>query len=140
MELGLMNVEYRFYKALNSSKRRVVNSSHWNWLFSQRCAKEHLTFSVLLEPRPLLCQLLTATGPRKNHFCAEVCAYNRVLSMASFKANWMNRCLGDSTFNSTDTMQGQIYPYMGPLIPAQAVQPEFLSMYIHNNDSDAHSA
>ena len=54
--------------------------------------------------------------------------------MASVVAKWVKRGPGASNFNPTMTIQGEMYHYMGPMMPAEGRAPSYASVYIHDTD------
>ncbi|CDF35745.1 ATP dependant DNA Helicase Pif1 [Chondrus crispus] len=59
--------------------------------------------------------------------------------MASVVAKWVNRGPGTSNFNPTMTMQGDMYHYMGPMMPSEGRAPSYASVYIHDSDYATHT-
>ena len=133
-DLGMIRIECSHCKAVHFLQERIVSSSAARPIFSPCCGKGKLSLPLLPDPPALLRSLLTDDTPRSRLFRKNIRAYNSELSMASVVAKWVNRGPGPSNFNPTMTMQGGMYHYMGPMMPAKGRAPSYVSVYIHDTD------
>ncbi|CDF38585.1 ATP dependant DNA helicase [Chondrus crispus] len=133
-DLGMVHIECSHCKALHFVQERIVSSSAARPMFSTCCGKGKLSLPLLTDPPALLRSLLIDDTPRACRFRKNIRAYNSALSMASVVAKWVNRGPGTSNFNPTMTMQGEMYHYMGPMMPSEGRAPSFASVYIHDTD------
>ncbi|CDF40018.1 unnamed protein product [Chondrus crispus] len=121
-------------KALHFVQERLLSSSAARPMFSTCCKKGKLSLPLLPDPPALLRSLLIDDTQRSRRFRKNIRAYNAALSMASVVAKWVNRGPGPSNFNPTMTMQGEMYHYMGPMMPSEGRVPSYASVYIHDTD------
>ncbi|CDF36188.1 ATP dependant DNA helicase PIF1 [Chondrus crispus] len=119
-------------KALHFVQERLLSSSAAGPMFSTCCEKGKLSLPLLTDPPALLRSLLIDDTQRSRRFRKNIRAYNAALSMASVVAKWVNRGPGSSNFNPTMTMQGEMYHYMGPMMPSEGRVPSYASVYIHD--------
>ncbi|CDF39624.1 Helicase-like protein [Chondrus crispus] len=130
----MVHIECSHCKALHFVQERIVSSSAARPMFSTCCGKGKLSLPLLTDPPALLRSLLIDDTPRARGFRKNIRAYTSALSMASVVAKWVNRGPGTSNFNPTMTMQGEMYHYMGPMMPSEGRAPSFASVYIHDTD------
>ncbi|CDF37017.1 ATP dependant DNA helicase [Chondrus crispus] len=130
----MVHIECSHCKALHFVQERIVSSSVARPMFSTCFGKGKLSLPLLTDPPALLRSLLIDDTPRARRFRKNIRAYNSALSMASVVAKWVNRGPGTSNFNHTMTMQGEMYHYMGPMMPSEGRAPSFASVYIHDTD------
>ncbi|CDF40386.1 ATP dependant DNA helicase [Chondrus crispus] len=133
-DLGMVHIECSHCKALHFVQERIVSSSAARPMFSTCCGKGKLSLPLLTYLPALLRSLLIDDTPRARRFRKNIRAYNSALSMASVVAKWVNKGPGTSNFNPTMTMQGEMYHYMGPMMPSEGRAPSFASVYIHDTD------
>ncbi|CDF33944.1 ATP dependant DNA helicase PIF1 [Chondrus crispus] len=133
-DFGMICTDCSHFKALHFVQERIVRSSAARPMFSTCCGKVKLSLPLLLDPLALLRSLLIDDTPRSRRFRKNIRAYNAALSMASVVAIWVNRGPGPSNFNPTMTTQGEMYHYMGPMMPSEGRAPSYASVYIHDTD------
>ena len=130
----MIRIECSHCKALHFVQERIVSSSAPRPMFSTCCGKGKLSIPFLPDRPALLRSLLIDYTQRSRRFRKNNRVYNSMLCMASVVAKWVNRGPGLSNFNPTMTMQGEMYHYMGPMMPSDARAPSYASDYIHDTD------
>ena len=85
-----------------------------------------------LDPLPQeLLKYTTGDTPQSRHFLSNIRKYNSCFQMTSFGATSV---INQPGFQSTFTVQGQIYHRAGSLLPLPNQQPKFLQLYFIGND------
>ena len=130
----MIHSEFSHCKALHFVQERIVSSSAARPIFSPCCGRGKLSLPLLPNPPTLLRSLLFDDTPRSRRFRKNIRAYNSALPMASVVAKWVNRGPGPSNFNPTMMIQGEMYHYMGPMMPCEGRVPSYGSVYIHDTD------
>ena len=130
----MIRIEFSHCKALHFVQERIVSSSVARSTFSTCCRKGKLSLPLPPDPPALLCSLLIDRTPRSHRFLKKIRAYNAALSMASVVAKWVNRGPSPFNFNPTMNMQGEMYHYMGPMMPSEGRAPSYASVCIHDTD------
>lgn len=51
--------------------------------------------------------------------------------MGSVSADWVIRGPGTLSLNHSKTLRGQLYHYLGSLVPSKGLTPSFMSIYFH---------
>ncbi|CAG8661536.1 18179_t:CDS:2 [Rhizophagus irregularis] len=102
--------------------------------FAVCCAGGKVGLPPLLRPPPYLMNLYTSLEPEANAFRRNVRSYNSLLACTSFGAdvNGEFQRSGLSNF----TIHGQVYHFIGSLLPNEGEAPKFAQLYIYDTENE----
>ncbi len=80
------------------------------------------------KPLHLLQELLTSNLRKERHFRKYIRSYNAAMAMASYRANFVSRGIGSSSYSPTVSVHGCMYHEIGALLPRNGVKPRFASV------------
>ena len=119
---------------------RDQKSSRISPTFAMCCASGKVCLPPLLKPPPYLLHLYTSSQNDASSFRKNIRAYNSILSCTSFAANVDQSFLGQGVSNFR--VHGQIYHFIGPLLPEETQSPTFAQLYIYDTlheDTNRHN-
>lgn len=98
------------------------------------CASGKISLPPLNPPPEPLKTLLAGTTSQSKLFLRKIRKFNSCFQMTSFRATKIVDNVDGRNFESTFTIQGQVYHQIGSLLPMPDVDPKFLQIYFMGDE------
>ena len=90
------------------------------------CSKGEVQLDQFPQPHPFLQHLYEDINSNSKHFLANIHKYNSVFQMTSFGCNEVSM----AGFNPSFRIQGQVYHFIGSIVPTQGESHKFAQINI----------
>ena len=116
-------------------EERDCNSNLTSPTFAICCAGGKVKLPPLLTPPPYLMNLYTSLDSEANTFRRNLRSYNSLLACTSFGADINEEFQRSGVSNFT--IHGQVYHFIGSLLPNEGQAPKFAQLYIYDTENEA---
>lgn len=109
-------------------------SSQTSPSFSVCCVGGKVRLPPLLKPPSYLMDLYTSLNSEANTFCRNTRSYNSLLACTSFGADVNEEFQRNGVSNFS--VHGQVYHFIGSLLPNEGQAPKFAQLYIYDTENE----